>query len=252
VSRDRIREFYDGLAPTYDLIYPDWVASAERQGAAVHGLLRAALGEGPLRVLDCTCGIGTQLVGLAPYGLELVGTDLSPVATSRARAETGGAVPVAAADMRALPVRSGAVDAVLALDNAVGHLLTPTDLARAASELARVPRPGGLVMLSVRDYDWVRVSRPGGLPPSVRETPAGRAITFQLWTWHDDGERYDLELFQLLPDRAGWTVRRHVATYWALGRDQLSAALTGAGLRDVRWHEPADSGFFQLVVTARA
>lgn len=231
--------FYDDLAATYHLMFADWDASMARQAAALDGLLAGA-------ILDCACGIGTQAIGLAARGHDVVGTDLSPVAAARALVEArdrGLRLPTAAADMRALPFPDGTFDAVLAADNAVPHLLTSADVGLALREMRRVLRPGGRLVLTTRDYDTVRRERPLSTPPQVSETAIGRVITFQLWHWHDDGERYDLEHFQL---HDGATAIR-TTTYWALTRAELSALVADAGFVDISWPE---TGFFQPVLSA--
>lgn len=250
------RHFYDDLADTYDLYYADWDASIGRQARALQQILRAIpRGERPCRLLDCACGIGTQLLGLAALGEHIVGTDLSPIAVSRARHEAHRRhlyPPVAAADMRALPFADHTFDGLVCADNSLPHLTTPADLTRGLTEMARVLRAEGMLLISVRDYDTARRQRQSSTPPSVRDTPRGRVITFQLWHWHDDGERYNLEHFQLLPaDPDTWQVRRRSAIYWALTRTQLDHALHAAGFHRTQWHEPDDTGFFQPVVTAR-
>ncbi|GAA0695486.1 hypothetical protein GCM10010193_57760 [Kitasatospora atroaurantiaca] len=82
-------------------------------------------------------------------------------------------------------------------------------------------------------------------------TPNGRTVTFQLWDWHDDGERYDLEHFQLIPDGEEWRVRVRRTTCWALARQQLTGLATEAGFIEPAWESPETSGFFQPVLTAR-
>ena len=62
------RTFYDELADDYHLVYPDWSASIARQGAASDRVILDELGSGARSVLDCSCGIGTQAVGLAAHG----------------------------------------------------------------------------------------------------------------------------------------------------------------------------------------
>lgn len=254
-NRSSQRDFYDDLADTYDLIYPDWDASIGRQAAALQRILHALLGARPRRLLDCTCGIGTQLLGLAALGEPITGTDLSPAAVARARREARRRhldVPVAAADMRALPFADRTFDALICADNALPHLTTAPDLSRALREMARVLRPNGLVVISLREYDTARYERPSSTPASVRDTPSGRVITFQLWHWHDDGERYDVEHFQLLPDASlRWTVRNRTTTYWAITKAQVENALHSVGFHDLRWHQPENTGFFQLIITAR-
>ncbi|MFG2459927.1 class I SAM-dependent methyltransferase [Streptomyces sp. NPDC048523] len=246
------RDFYDSLAPDYHRIFADWDTSMARQAA----VLGALLGPGPHRVLDCSCGIGTQAIGLALAGHRVVGSDLSPVAAARAGAEAaarGARLPTAAADMRRLPFVPSVFDVVVCADNSLAHLLTAPDVEAALAEMRRVLRDGGLLLLTLRDYDKIRRTRPGAAPPQVSESPDGRMITFQLWHWHEDGEHYDQEHFQLLPgDRDDWAVRVRRTTSWALTRAQLTEFVTAAGFVDVRWHDPAAGGFYQPVLTARA
>lgn len=243
------KRFYDELASEYHLVYADWAASIERQADA----LEALIGPARRRILDCACGIGTQAIGLAARGHTVVGTDLSPVALARAASEAnrrGVALPLAAADWRGLPFPNGTFDVVVAADNALPHLLTPRDMIAGLTGMRRVLADGGLLIASTRPYDEIRADRPGYSPPWRSQTTAGRSIAFQLWDWHDDGERYDLEHFTLVPQGDSWTVSVRGATYWAITRAQLTALIEQSGFTDVRWHEPADSGFFQPVVTA--
>ncbi|WP_436851016.1 class I SAM-dependent methyltransferase [Streptomyces hokutonensis] len=249
-----VRDFYDGLAADYHLIYPDWDASMAHQAEALDAVVRARLGAGSHRVLDCSCGIGTQAIGLAAVGDQVIGSDLSPAAVARAATEAatrGIALPVTAADMRALPFRASAFDVVVCADNSLPHLLTQDDVHAALAGMRRVLRDDGLLVLSVRNYDEVRATRPASAAPQVSTTPEGRVVTFQLWHWHEDRERYDLEHFQLVPDGGGWEVRVRRTTYWALTRRQLTDAVLEAGFTDAGWHEPESSGFFQPVLTAR-
>jgi ubiquinone/menaquinone biosynthesis C-methylase UbiE len=251
-----VRHFYDDLTATYDLFYADWDASIGRQARALQQILKALpQGERPLRLLDCACGIGTQLLGLAALGEHIIGTDFSQPAVHRARHEAHRRnlrPPLAVADMRALPFADRSFDGLVCADNALPHLTTSADLARGLSEMARVLRAEGLLLISLRDYDTARRQRTNSTPPSVRETSRGRVITFQLWHWHDDGERYNLEHFQLLPtDHNTWQIHRRNTTYWALTRGQLNQALHAAGFQRVQWHESDETGFFQPIVTAR-
>ncbi|MEV7441983.1 class I SAM-dependent methyltransferase [Streptomyces sp. NPDC091204] len=247
------RGFYDDLADRYDLLYADWDASVTRHGRALNTFLTATLGPGPHTVLDNACGIGTQALGLAALGHRVTGTDLSPAAAARAAreaADRGLDLPVAAADMRALPFPDASFDAVVCADNALPHLLTAQDVRAALAETRRVLRPGGLLLLSTRPYGELRRARPQSEAPHVRTSPDGRTITFQLWHWHADGERYDLELFQLLPTGDTWTTRTSTATYWALPQERTAEFAREAGLREPVWHAPADTGFHQPVLTA--
>ncbi|HEX6049450.1 MAG TPA: class I SAM-dependent methyltransferase [Gemmatimonadaceae bacterium] len=82
------RDFYDGLAPYYHLLYPNWDASIGCQSRGLAHVL-AEFGVPPgSDVLDAACGIGTQALGLAQLGYRITASDLSPGAVARAREES--------------------------------------------------------------------------------------------------------------------------------------------------------------------
>ncbi|MCX5196622.1 class I SAM-dependent methyltransferase [Streptomyces sp. NBC_00249] len=248
------RVFYDELAARYDLMYADWDASIDKQGRALDTLLTKSLGPGPHKVLDNACGIGTQALGLARLGHRVTGTDLSPVATARAAREAaarGLSLSVAAADMRALPFPAASFDAVVCADNALPHLLRAEDVRAALAETRRVLRPGGLLLLSTRPYGALRRTRPASEAPRVRTGPDGRTVTFQLWHWHEDGERYDVELFQLLPSGGTWAASASTTTYWALAEEETAQYVRQSGFGEPVWHSAEDTGFHQPVLGAR-
>jgi SAM-dependent methyltransferase len=247
------RRFYDELADDYHLIYADWDASIARQAAVLDSLIVTQLGQGSHMILDAACGIGTQSIGLTGKGHRVIGTDLSPGALVRASTEAtarDAEFPKAAADLRALPFPDASFEVVVCADNAIPHLLTPQDMHAGLTSLRRVLRPGGLLILTTRPYDELRAERPGYSPPWRSPTEQGRAVSFQLWDWHDDGARYDLEHFTLIPDGQSWRVGVRRATYWAITNAELAELVAGAGFAEVTWHAPEDSGFFQPLLTA--
>ncbi|WP_445529084.1 class I SAM-dependent methyltransferase [Streptomyces cyslabdanicus] len=248
-----VARFYDELADDYHLIYADWDASTRRQGEA----LDALMGEGRAAVLDCSCGIGTQAIGLALRGHRVTGTDLSPRAVAcaaREAAHRNPTLPTAAADMRHLPFPDARFDAVVCADNALPHLLTEQDVRTALADMRRVLRPGGLLLISTRPYDDLLRTRPASAPPQVHRPADGSepTIGFQLWHWHEDGDHYGLEHFQLPPDGGRWRVAVRRTAYWALGRDRLSALVADAGFVDPGWRMPQQTGFFQPLLMAHA
>lgn len=97
------------------------------------------------RVLDLCCGPGRHLGPLAAAGYEVTGLDIDslPLADSRARAHD-----VVRGDMRCLPLRDGALDGVVCFWQSFGHFDDTTNRTVLA-EVARVLRPGGIVMLDV-------------------------------------------------------------------------------------------------------
>jgi glycine/sarcosine N-methyltransferase len=248
--------FYDGLAGDYHAIYDDWWAGAKWHAGIVDKVLRSTGVDRGSDVLDCACGIGTQAVGLAHLGYKVTGTDISANAIARAGREAAARaidLRLAVADMRSVhEVQPGPFDAAICCDNALPHLLTDADLDRALLSIRRTLRAGGVFLASVRDYDRLREERPTGIPSVVRDRPEGREIYGQAWEWLDGGERIRIQLF-FLRERAGaWTSEVHATTYRPITRAMLNAALERAGFVDVSWQAPAESGYYQPMVTARA
>ncbi len=251
---DATARFYDELSDEYDLILADWAAGVRNQGETLERLLRDVGLPASGTVLDCTCGIGTQAIGLALRGLRVHGTDISPGAISRARREAEGfgvEVPFDVADIRTLDaVVHDRFDAVVTFDNSLAHLLDDVDLARAAAQMAARTRPGGLVVASVRDYDALIEERPTTTPVRVHGPVDDRRVSYQLWDWADDSRTYRLEQV-ILRGRAGaWAGTGRISTLRALRRADLDRAFHEARLEDVRWHVPAATGYYQPVVTA--
>ncbi|MFD5428534.1 class I SAM-dependent methyltransferase [Streptomyces sp. NPDC127084] len=246
-----VQQFYDDLANTYHLCHTDWEMSIRTEGPALHRILTSQLGTGPHRVLDCACGIGTQLVGLAQHGHQVTGSDFSENAVRRATkeiAQRGLAANIHVADMRALPFNAHSFDAVVCANNSLPHLLEPSAVLAAARSMRRVLRPGGMILITTRDYDALHAAQPTGTPPVVVETPEERTITIQVWSWR--GEHYDLEHLQIVSNGTDWKVQHRVTPYWAVTRQQLTEMLTAAGFTGLCWHEPESTGYFQPILTA--
>ncbi|MBW8699268.1 Demethylmenaquinone methyltransferase [Streptomyces sp. MBT84] len=135
-----VREFFGARAADWDARFPD---DGPAYAAAVDGL---GLRSGD-RVLDAGCGTGRALTPLrAAVGASgvVLGADLTPAmleAAVRAGRDRDGLLLLA--DVAALPVRTGSLDAVFAA-GLIAHLPRPTENLR---ELARVVRPGGLLAL---------------------------------------------------------------------------------------------------------
>lgn len=249
--------FYDAMAADYHLIFQDWVQAQEQQGHLLDRLIRTHVDESryPLTVLDCACGIGTQAIGLAKQGgYRIHASDISPQALARAESEAkqaGVSVSFAIADMRSLSQTiAGQFDVVMALDNAIPHLLSDEDLHLAARELRAKTRAGGLLLASTCDYDSLLAERPQLTSVRIISTAEGIRVVFQVWEWQE--ERYRMTQFFIVPQGPEWRMRSYTTSYRALRRETLTHALSQAGFAEVTWLMPAESGFYQPMVLATA
>lgn len=129
-----------------------------------------------VRVLDVAAGSGNVAIAAARAGASVVASDLTPplLAVGHRRAAAEG-LPVAwvEADAEALPFGDAAFGAVT---SAVGVMFAP-DQVRAASELLRVCRPGGVIgLVNWTPDSWsarlfgvlaAHVPPPPGPPPTL-------------------------------------------------------------------------------------
>jgi len=253
---DQVRGFYDDQADDYHLLFADWSVSIASQAKVLDRLIAAELGVGVRTILDCACGIGTQSIGLASRGHSLTASDISARAVRRLQTEAelrGLKIETGVADLRTLATDiPGRFEVVLACDNALPHLLSSDDLRRAIENMAAKLLPGGLLIASIRDYDTLKQERPPAQPPRVFDDPGGRRIAFQVWDWGEDGSRYDLQQFIVWQTGGTWTTRHFSTPYRALERAELESTVREAGLISVQWHEPAESGYYQPIITGRA
>lgn len=116
--------------------------------AFVAPLLRAAIdgrvGDGPVRILDCGCGTGANLVLLNRFG-RAYGFDLSPVGLRIGR--QSGRTLLARATVTAVPFPTASFDVVTSFD--VLYSLDDDALRRALSEMYRLLKPGGCAVVNV-------------------------------------------------------------------------------------------------------
>jgi glycine/sarcosine N-methyltransferase len=249
----KILDFYEPLAAHYHLIFDDWETSIERQAVAYNRLITSILPDPSLKVLDCSCGIGTQAIGLAKMGHRVVASDLSPAAVTRASREAavrGLKMDFCISDLTSLAeIEDSDFDVVVTLDNALPHL-DAEDVRRAVCAISSKLRPGGLLMASIRDYDALVVERPTVLGPTFYGGEQDRRIVLQIWDWIGEA-RYALHLYITLRSGAGWASYHFAGEYRCMPRDELSNALSAAGFEKPRWLMPAESGLYLPVVLAR-
>ena len=133
----------DALLQAYDRFAGAWSGGPQRVYGQLARVLVGAAGTSLAgwRALDAGTGGGAVARALVDAGATVVAADAVP---GPLRADAASRPPAVVADVTRLPVRDGAVD-VAAAGFVLSHLVSPVDGLR---ELARVTRPGGLVLAS--------------------------------------------------------------------------------------------------------
>ena len=243
----------DHLAEMEHLLHADWDHSIRRQGTQLAGVIGERWGLLAGRVLDIACGIGTQALGLAQRGYRVLGADVSEARLQRAEREAARldlTLRTRVGGMRGGPeVHGGGYDAVIACDSALSRLLDEVEIGEALRALRDCLKPGGGLVLSLRDYAVEQRGHGRHHAYGVREHGDERIFVYRIVDF--DGERYDEALYFVRDDGVAppsTIVRR--TQYFAIPVDRLLALLRKAGFKDVG---RIDGAFFEpLVVGTRA
>jgi SAM-dependent methyltransferase len=118
------------------------------RGYVVPALAGITAGRTGLRMLECGCGSGANTSLLAPYG-RAFGFDLTYWGAEHTLQR---GVPAAQADITRIPFASGSFDLATSFDVLQ---CVPDDTAGVA-EMARVVKPGGIVVLTLAAFGFLR------------------------------------------------------------------------------------------------
>jgi hypothetical protein len=222
-------KLYTELVDAYALLTPR--EDYEEESAFYQRVLRSALGDGPLELLEVGAGAGHTVSWFEGFALTL--TDLSPQMLALAAANVPSARCVVG-DMRELRL-GRRFDAVFAHD-ALCHLTTRADLLATARTIAAHLRPGGAALL-VPDYVTETFE------PSTEHGGGdadGQGVRYLAWCWQREGQDEGYVTDYVVMHRTGdgeprVGVDRHEEGLFP--RETWIAVLAEAGLRA----EPVDT-----------
>ncbi len=251
-----VTEYYDNLSPEYrDNMGWNWEKTMREEGSTLSRFLESQIARpGPWDLLDCSCGIGTQAIGLALQGHRVHATDLSPISIENAQQEAsrlGVTMTSSVADYRKLEDSVvDMYDVVLTCDNSIAHCLTDEDLGAALSSMRARLNPGGVLIVSLRDYAELVSEKPRFNNEHVQDKEDGRRIVFQLWDWASSGDRYHNHQYLIREFEGSHEVKHFATELRALLKDEIMTAVSAAGFSETRWHTPEQTGYYQPIVTA--
>jgi glycine/sarcosine N-methyltransferase len=247
-----ISAFYDNMSEYYHLIFADWQSSVDRQATIFDRLLEVNGMTKRHSILDCACGIGTQALGLAKLGYHVSGSDISKNEIERAIKEADVRnlhIDFKQADFSNLQLAfNQSFDIVMAIDNALPHLIHKEDLKQALMSIYSTVNDNGIFIASIRDYDEILKTKPTCPTPYIIPTPTGKRIAFQLWDWNEDV--YHFTQYIIEDENEDLHTHKFSCSYRAITRIELTQELETAGFREVEWLFAEKSGFYQPIVIA--
>ncbi|MPM55332.1 Glycine/sarcosine N-methyltransferase [bioreactor metagenome] len=244
--------YYDELAAYYKLMYVDWEKSVHRQASALDKILKEYGIDHSASVLDAACGIGTQCLGLAELGYAVTASDLSAEEVNLAKIEAQNRrvkIDFQVADMRAVwQTYQKQFDVVCALDNAIPHLLSDEEILQAFSQFYSCTRPGGVCLISVRDYSQVERAPLKVYPRTVHRGKTSQWVLCDVWEF--SGPCYEMTTY-VIEDKGGANAQTRIirgGKYYCIELPTLQSLLLRAGFTQVTI---LTEEFFQPLLVAR-
>ena len=174
----------------------DWRENVRQQGRALDELLKGKGFQSPCRVLDFTCGMGTQVTGLALHGHDVTGIDLSDGQIQRAQAEALNfdlnipAKWVVGDALKADQYINGPFDVILSFGNSLPLLGSLENIRTALTAMYGLLRPGGMILLSMMDYAEKRSIRAHVMQYGRVDNGDRQGIWMETASWADNGCQY--------------------------------------------------------------
>ena len=247
-----IQTFYNNLATQYEKLFLDWQATTREQAEILHKIFERNGFDNTAKVLDCACGIGTQSIGIATLGYHVTASDISDGELEEARKrakENNVEICFKYADFCALSdTFAEKFDIVIAMDNALPHMLSNSDLEKAIKSIVNQIEKNGIFVASIRDYDSLLMEKPPYSPPYIHKTDKGQRVSFQTGVWNDDN--YKLTQY-IIEDEENLQVSKFECEYRATRRAEMTELLLANGCSNVEWKFPEQTGFYQPIVVAR-
>ena len=139
-------------------------------------------------------------------------------------------------------------DIIIAMDNALPHMLTKSALEAAIKSITNQIADGGMFVASIRDYDELLNDKPPYSAPYIHKTEKGQRVSFQTWVWN--GEHYKLTQY-IIDDEETLQISKFDCEYRATRREELTNLLVANGCSEVVWKFPEETGFYQPIVIAK-
>jgi glycine/sarcosine N-methyltransferase len=242
--------FYDAVADDYQWWYRDWDAELDREGLNLRRYFREY---GVHSVLDASCGPGTQAIALARLGFEVTAADPSGGILARARqnaAQYGVSdkITFVQSDFQNLHNHlTGPFDAIITKGSSIPHLLRDEQIEETLLIFYELLKPGGLLLVGMRDFEPLLEDRPRFIPGRVHDGPDEQVVTFDIWDW-DDGPPMTVTFNSFIVRGSGTTYRvtKNPVVFRALTAEEVEVVMSEVGFENFQ----ASNDRWELIMTA--
>ena len=236
MGNHQTESFYERIAEKYHWFYSSWANAMKRQMKELIPLLN----KNKVRtVLDCSCGTGLQVIGLAKEGFRVTGSDISDkmLEVARRNAEKEGIVDIdfIQSDFRDLHSKiEGSFDAIISFGNSIPHLHRDSDILDALTNIYNSLRNGGLAVFDIRNYDDMLLNKPKFLPMRIHDEKDGKIVSI-LYVFDYLDDIVSFNVVYLIEDKSSGekSMEVEVSDYYPIRRSVFENLLREAGFVNI-------------------
>lgn len=226
---------YDKLAPVYDH-FVNWESRLSFEMPLILNLL-SSLGTPPYetKVIDTACGTGQHAIALAEAGFLSYGADLSPEMVSIAKMHADASDQLVNFKTRGFGSTSKAFtkdlpfDATLCLGNSLPHVNDEVELKIALQDFFELLRPGGLLLLQMRNFDRVMSRHLRWMDPQSEKTDQHEWLFLRFYDFESD-KRIQFNVIAMVRHKnLPWSLNLTSTPLTPILKDQLVELLLETG-----------------------
>lgn len=253
---DAVADHYSAISKHYDDWFSmPWPQPAIRQGEALNSIIHQASLPARSRVLDLTCGIGTQAFGLALKGHDVTAVDISEGQLDEARRRAihpdgtpasikwvlGNAAHIADAV-------TGPFDLIISFGNSFPLLGDIETIKQSLSQCRDLLAPHGIILISMRDHAALRAQKPYVVGSGKLYDTSRPGVWIETAEWLPDGLRYKSNIVFITTAPVHEHCHYSFPPLAALTADEMLDLMRSCGFSDVTLWPQADNPAFSFPI----
>jgi glycine/sarcosine N-methyltransferase len=246
---NKIKKFYNNLSDNYHLIFDNWDMEIKNQAKLLEQFMPKI--NSNHFILDCSCGIGTQAIGLKELGYNIEASDISEEEVERCKVLSKLNklnMVVRVDDMKTLTkALSNHYDLIFSLGNTLPHFTSDEIIIDAFKNIKSKLKHKGVFLIGIKDYEYHMSAKTRITQPLYIKDQYGERIIHQVWQWHDE-RFHDVHLYITVKKRNSWDVLHSVVNYRAITPQEVLNLMKRVGFSETTIIYPKDSGFYQPII----
>ena len=190
-------------------------------------------------------------MSLALEGFQVYGSDISRKEITFAQKEAsrrGLNIEYQIADCKNLSkVFSQKFDAIIAMDNAMPHLLCEENFIVALKSIYNQLKDNGVFLASLRNYNEILKTKPiNAYPPRRKYTSSATYTILKMWNWEGDictSDQYVIE-----DTKNEHRIYYNTYKQWAITKETLLTICKKIPFRQIYWLSESDTNYYQPIL----